>query len=256
MSRTAIDLNVDIGEGFGRYRIGDDEEVIKHATSANLATGFHAGDPSIMWATVMYAKKYGVAVGAHPAFQDLRGFGRRRIKMDPSELEADVLYQIGALSAFLKAEGMKMQHVKPHGALYVMAEEDDSYAEAIARAVHAFDPELIVIVEENTRLWKRAKDAGLRVAAEAFPDLNYDSEGKIVLERAKKSWDPDLVAKRALRIVKAGEIESIDGKIIKISADTLCIHSDAPNSPEIIKKVREELRENGVEVKRLSEILG
>jgi len=255
MNKKAIDLNVDIGEGFGRYRIGDDEEIIKHATSANLATGFHAGDPNIMWMTVKYAKKYGVAVGAHPAFPDLRGFGRRRMNVDPSDLEADILYQLGALSAFLKAEGMKMQHVKPHGALYVMAEEDDSYAEAVSKAVHAFDPELIIIVEENTKLWRRAKDAGLRVAAEAFPDLNYDSEGRIIIERVKKAWDPSVVARRALGIVKEGVLESVDGKRLRVSADTLCIHSDAPNAAEIIRRVREELRNNGVEVKSLSEIL-
>lgn len=250
-----IDINVDIGEGYGRYRIGNDEEVIKHSTSANVATGFHAGDPSIMWTTVRYAKKYNVAVGAHPAFQDLRGFGRRRIKMDPEELKADVLYQIGALSAFLRAEGMRLQHVKPHGALYVMAEEDRSYAEAIVEAVRLFDPELIIVVEENTELWNQAKRAGLRVAAEAFPDLNYDSNGKIVIERVKQAWDPDLVAKRALSIVKHGEIESIDGKKVKLRADTICIHSDAPNSPDIIKRVREYLLENGVEVRPIREIL-
>ena len=250
-----VDINVDIGEGYGRYRIGNDEEIIKHATSANVAAGFHAGDPSIMWTTVKYAKKYGVAVGVHPSFQDIRGFGRRRMKVDPDDLKSDVLYQIGALAAFVKAEGLKLQHVKPHGALYVMAEEDPAYAEAIVEATTAFDPELIIITERDTELWKRAQKAGLKVVAEAFPDLNYDSQGKIIIERVKQAWDPMLVARRAIGIVKEGVLETVDGKKLSLSVRTLCVHSDAPNSADVIRTVREELIKNGIEVKPLSQIV-
>jgi UPF0271 protein len=250
-----IDINVDTGEGFGRYKIVDDEEVIKYATSINLATGFHAGDPVIMWTTVKIAKKYNLAVGAHPGLQDLRGFGRRRIMVDPEELKADILYQLGALEAFLRAEGLKMQHVKPHGALYVMAETDDAYAEAIGEAVRLYNPELIIITEKNTALWRIARYKGLRVATEAFPDLNYDSQGRIIIERVKKAWDPDIVARRALMVVKDKKIDTIDGKLIDMDVETICIHGDAPNASQIIRRVREILAANGVELVKLSEIV-
>jgi UPF0271 protein len=250
-----IDINVDTGEGYGRYRLGDDEAVIKYVTSANIATGFHGGDPVVMWNTVKYAKKYNVAVGAHPAFQDLRGFGRRVIRMDPDELKADILYQLGALDAFLKAEGIKMQHVKPHGALYMVVENDEAYAEAVVEAIRLYNPELIFFTEYNTVAWKKGKDAGLRVAAEAFPDLLYDSTGRWILERVKKPTDPTTVAKRAVNIAKNGVIETIDGKTIKIVANTICIHSDSPNAPEVARVVREELERNGVEVTSVGKIL-
>jgi len=252
-----IDINVDTGEGFGRYRVGpfEDEEVFKYATSINLATGFHAGDPVIMWNSIKAAKKYGIAIGAHPGLQDIRGFGRRRILLDPEELKADLLYQIGALEAFLRVENLRMQHVKPHGALYVMAEIDPAYAEAIVEAVAMYNPDLILITERNTELWKKAQSKGLRVAAEAFPDLNYDPSGKIIIERVKKAWDPELVARRALMVIKEKKIDTIDGKKIDMDVHTICIHGDAPNAPEIIRTVRKRLEENGVKVVKLAEIL-
>ncbi|MDW8084472.1 MAG: 5-oxoprolinase subunit PxpA [Candidatus Caldarchaeum sp.] len=255
MSRIMIDINVDTGEGYGRYRLGNDEEVIKYVTSANIATGFHGGDPVVMWNTVRYAKKYGVAVGAHPAFQDLRGFGRRVIKMDPEELKADVIYQLGALDAFLRAEGLQMQHVKPHGALYMVVEQDEAYAEAVVEAVRNYNPELIFFTEYETVAWKKARKAGLRTVAEAFPDLQYDSSGRWIIERVKKPMDPETVAKRALNMAKNGVVETIDGKTIKITAHTLCIHSDSPNAPEVAKTVRNELERNGIELAPAKRIL-
>ncbi|MEM1944046.1 MAG: 5-oxoprolinase subunit PxpA [Nitrososphaerota archaeon] len=255
MPVSRIDINVDTGEGFGRYRLGNDEEVIKHVTSANVATGFHGGDPVVMWDTVRYAKKYGVAVGAHPAFQDLRGFGRRVIKMEPEELKADILYQIGALDAFLRAEGMRMQHVKPHGALYMVAEHDEAYAEAIVEAIRSYNPELIFFTEYGTVAWKKARSAGLRTVAEAFPDLQYDSEGRWIIERVKKPADPETVARRAVSIAKNGTVETVDGRVIKIVAQTLCIHSDTPNAPEVARTVRSELERNGVEVVPVGKIM-
>ncbi|MEM2041588.1 MAG: 5-oxoprolinase subunit PxpA [Nitrososphaerota archaeon] len=243
-----IDINVDIGEGYGRYRLGNDEEVIRYVSSANVATGFHGGDPVVMWNTVRYAKKYGVAVGAHPAFQDLRGFGRRVIKMEPDELKADIIYQLGALDAFLRTEGLKMQHVKPHGALYMVVEHDEAYAEAVIDAVRSYNPELIFFTEYGTVAWKKARDAGLRTVSEAFPDLQYNSEGRWIMERVKKPMDPATVARRAVNIAMNGTVETVDGKTIKIVAQTLCLHSDSPNAPEVAKVVRAELERNGIEV--------
>ncbi|PWV37805.1 MAG: hypothetical protein DJ555_00530 [Desulfurococcaceae archaeon] len=252
-----MDINVDTGEGYGRYRVASfsDEDVFKYATSINLATGFHAGDPTIMWSTVKAAKKYNLGIGAHPGLQDLRGFGRRRILIDPEDLKADLIYQIGALDAFLKIEGVRMQHVKPHGALYVMAEQDAAYAEAIVEAVALYNPELILITERGTEVWRKAQSKGLKVVAEAFPDLAYDPNGRIIIERVKKAWDPDLVAKRALMVVKEKKIDTIEGKKIDMDVQTICIHGDAPNAPDVIKRVREVLENEGVKLVRLSEIV-
>jgi len=148
-----IDINVDAGESFGRYKLGNDDEVLRYATSANIATGFHAGDPMVLWNTIKICKKYNVAVGAHPGFQDLRGFGRRRMFVDPEELKADLIYQLGAIEGFLKVEGLELQHVKLHGALYVMAETDETYASAVVEAVESYNPELIIVIEKDTALW-------------------------------------------------------------------------------------------------------
>ncbi len=250
-----IDINVDAGESFGRYKLGNDEEVLKYATSVNSATGFHAGDPSVLWTTIKIAKKYGIAVGAHPGLQDLRGFGRRRILVDPEELKADLIYQLGAIDGFLKVEQLKLQHVKPHGALYVMAETDEAYASAVIDAVKAYNPDLIIITERNTLLWNKCKAEGIRVASEVFVDLKYDAQGKIIIERAKQPWDPNVVLRRALMAVKEGKIDTVDGKFIEVKADTICIHGDAPNAVDVIKTLREGLQREGVEVVRLSEII-
>lgn len=251
-----IDINVDIGEGFGRYRIGNDEAVMKHATSANIATGFHGGDSAIMLDTVRLAKKYNVAVGAHPALQDLRGFGRRRILIDPDELYPDLLYQIGALDGIARSEGLKVEHVKLHGALYAMTEDTDRYAEAAASAIHSYRPDLIVITERETEMQKAAEKAGLRVAIEAFPDLKYTAQGKIIIERTKEVWDPELVAERSLRLVRDGYIDMVDGGRLKTEVSTICLHSDAPNAPAIIERVRSRLGENGIGFRKIGEILG
>lgn len=250
-----IDINVDAGESFGRYKLGNDDEVLRYATSANIATGFHAGDPMVLWNTIKICKKYNVAVGAHPGFQDLRGFGRRRMFVDPEELKADLIYQLGAIEGFLKVEGLELQHVKLHGALYVMAETDETYASAVVEAVESYNPELIIVTEKDTALWKECKSKGIKVASEVFVDLKYDAQGKIVIERAKKPWEPDVVLKRALMAVKDGKIDTIDGKLIDVKADTICIHGDAPNAVNIIRTLREGLESEGVVVTKLSEIV-
>lgn len=251
----SIDINVDSGESFGRYKIGNDEEVLRYATSANIATCFHAGDPSVLWTTIKIAKKYGVAVGAHPGLQDLRGFGRRRIPVDPEELKADLIYQLGAIDGFLRVEGLKLQHVKLHGALYVMAEVDETYASVLIDVVKSYNPELIVITEKDTILWKKCKAEGIKVASEVFVDLAYDKQGKIIIERVKKAWDPNVVLKRALMAVKEGKIDTVDGGFIEVKPDTICVHGDAPNAVEVIRTLREGLERNGVKVTRLSEVV-
>jgi len=250
-----IDINVDMGESFGRYKLGNDEEVMKYISSANIACGFHASDPSVMNHTVKLAKEYDVAVGAHTGLPDLQGFGRREMKITPEELKNNTIYQIGALDAFLKVNNMKMQHVKPHGSLYGMVERDEAYAEALIQAVSEYNRELIILTERGTVLWEKGVKAGLRMAAEAFIDLNYDAEGHWVIERVKKLWAPQEVADRAISVVKDGKIATIEGKLIPIRADTLCCHGDASNAVDVVKKVREEFDKQGITVANLSNIL-
>jgi UPF0271 protein len=193
-----VDLNVDMGESFGRYKLGNDEEVMQYITSANVACGYHAGDSLVMHETVALAKKYGVAVGAHTGLEDKRGFGRRRMDITPEELKSDTLYQLGALDAFLKVNGMSMQHVKPHGILYRMVSDEEKYAAAYLEAVKSFNPELFVMIPRGTLIWKLGTDMGLKMAAEILIDLSYDDEGNWVLERAKKARSPEEVAERAV----------------------------------------------------------
>lgn len=253
-----IDINVDMGESFGRYKLGNDEEVMKYITSTNIACGFHAGDPTVMRATVRLAKKYNVAVGGHPGLPDLLGFGRREIKVTPEELRDYIVYQLGALKAFVEAEGLKLQHIKPHGALYAMVERDEALAEAIIDAVLDVDPELIFITEseEKSKAHIIAKKKGVKVARDAMIDLKYDPQGNWIIERTKKALDPNVVAERALMVVKEGKITAIDGSLIKMEAETLTLHGDSPNAPEVAKTVRKRLEEEGIEVVPLREVLG
>lgn len=252
MSRKIIDINVDIGEGFGRYEIGNDEEVIKWATSANVAAGFHAGDPNTINRIIKYAKKYSVAVGVHPGFQDLRGFGRRKIDIDGEELKNDILYQIGAVEAFVRRAEMKLQHVKLHGALYTITNTNDEYAEVFSELIQEYNPELFVITEQGTVLDKKCKQKGIRVANEAFPDLNYDKNGKIIIEKVKMAWEPAVVARRAVRLAKEGILVTESNVELLTNPQTLCIHSDTPNASEIIKIVRLALEKEGIECANLA----
>ena len=251
----AIDINVDMGESFGRYKIGNDEEVMKYISSANIACGFHASDPSVMDRTVKLAKKYGVAAGAHTSLRDLQGFGRREMKITPEELKNDTVYQLGALDAFLKINNMKMQHVKPHGVLYRMVEQDEGYAEAYVEAVSEYNPELYILTESGTVLWEKGIKAGIRMAAEALVDLSYDAKGNWVIERKKKTWAPQEVADRAVSVVRDGKIATIEGKLIDVRADTICCHGDAPNAADVVKRIREEFDKQGITVANLGDLL-
>jgi UPF0271 protein len=249
-----IDLNADVGESFGAYAIGHDPGLMKSITSANVAAGFHAGDPTVLRATVRRAKSHGVAVGAHPSFPDLVGFGRREMTMSPREAEDLVLYQVAAVAGVAHVEGVTLQHVKPHGALYNMAARDAALAGAIARAVASFSPSLILLGLPGSELLKAGTAAGLRVAAEVFADRAYEPDGSLVSRKRLGSiiHDVDDVVARAVQMVKEGTVVAIDGSTIRLSADTICVHSDTPGADELAAKLRTALQAAGVAVKPLA----
>ncbi len=248
MAKYDVVLNADMGESFGRYRIGNDEELMSYVTSANLACGFHAGDPSVIREAVRLAKKCHVAVGAHPGFQDLKGFGRRMIDITPEELIDDLLYQLGALDAFLKVEGMKMWHISPHGMLDPLVSSQEKYAEAFISAIQAYNPKLIMVIEDKSLLAKKAKKAGLRVAPVMLPDLKYDAEGNMLIERVKRPADPAEVARQAVSVIKNHKLETVTGKEIECQAEVLCFHGDAPNAVEVLQRVRQEFEKEGINI--------
>jgi UPF0271 protein len=245
-----IDLNCDMGEGFGVYAMGYDEQVMPFVTSINVACGFHASDPSNMLRTVQLAKKHGVAVGAHPSFPDLVGFGRRNMAATPEEIRADTIYQIGALWAFCQSEGVRLQHVKPHGALYNMAATDIRIATAIAEAIRSVDPRLFMLCLGKSQMVEAAKKVGARYVEEAFADRAYTNEGTLV-PRSKPGaviHDIGLVAERVLSMVKHQRVTSIDGVEIPIVAQTVCVHGDTPEAVEMTKLIRKRLEESAIVV--------
>jgi UPF0271 protein len=248
-----IDLNSDVGESFGVYRLGLDEEVIPHITSANIACGFHAGDPGIMRKTVSLAGKHGVAIGAHPGFPDLMGFGRRNLDATLEEIQDYILYQTGALQAFALSQGLKLQHVKSHGGLYNMAVANPKIWDAMAEAVAKVDTEIILVVlaaANRDDLLRMGNRAGIRLAFEAFPDRAYKKDGSLVPRKEKGAVieDYELVAQRAIKMALEGKVAAIDGTEINLKAETLCVHGDNPAAVQMVKKIRERLRDAGVEV--------
>lgn len=250
-----IDLNADLGEAFGAYAMGTDEAVLAYVSSANVACGFHAGDPTVIDRTVARAVRAGVAVGAHPSHFDLRGFGRREIAADPAEVEADVVYQLGAVAAFARAHGSHLTHVKPHGALYNQAARDEALARAVSRGVARFSRDLVLVGLAGSSAMRRAAEAeGLRFAAEAFADRAYDAEGRLVPRSRPGALitDPASAAAKAVRIVCEGTVTSIDGTAVDMAADTLCLHGDNPPALEIARAVRDALEAAGVTVLALA----
>ena len=249
-----IDLNADVGESFGAYAIGHDPGLMKSITSANVAAGFHAGDPSVLRATVRRAKAHGVAVGAHPSFPDLAGFGRREMVMSPREAEDLVLYQIAAVAGVAQVEGVQLQHVKPHGALYNMASRDVALAGAVARAVAAFSPGLILLGPPGSELLKAGTALGLRVVGEAFADRAYEPDGSLVSRKKLGAiiHDVDAVVERSIRLAKDRTVVAIDGSIVHLRADTICVHGDTPGADELAAKLRQALERAGVEVKPMA----
>ena len=250
---SCVDLNCDLGESFGAYTMGMDAEVIPKVTSVNVACGYHAGDPLIMEKTVALAKQHGAAIGAHPGFPDLMGFGRRQMVVTPEEAGAYVKYQVGALMAFAKAHGLRLQHVKPHGALYNMAAKDEKLAEGICKAIYSIDPELIFMGLAGSVMLEAAERIGLKTASEVFADRAYNDDGSLVA-RSKPGaviHDPEAAVARAVKMAKEGKVISINGKEIDIRADSICVHGDNPKAIETVIKLRNALIEQGVEVKSL-----
>jgi UPF0271 protein len=246
-----IDLNCDLGESFGTYAIGMDEDVIRYISSANVACGFHASDPSVMQSTVRLAKKAGVSVGAHPGLPDLQGFGRRNMDINPEDAKAMTLYQIGALAAFCKAEGVRLCHVKPHGALYNMAGKDYKLARAICEAVRDFDPSLILLGLSGSQMLKAAEELGLSSAREVFADRAYEEDGSLVSRSKPGSMIEDEAINRVLRMVTEGRVRAISGKDIPIQADSVCVHGDGPKALAFVMKIRAALEKTGIEVASL-----
>ncbi len=252
-AKTQIDMNSDVGESYGVYKLGLDEEVIPHITSANIACGFHAGDPAVMRKTVALAKQNRVEIGAHPGYPDLIGFGRRNIDASLEEIRDYVTYQVGALQAFALSQGLRTQHVKAHGSLYNMAVANPQIWEAMAEAVAEIDREIIFVVLASSKresLLEMGRRHGIRIAFEAFPDRAYTKEGSLVSRKEKGAviHDPQIVAQRALKMALEGKVIASDGTEIELKAETLCVHGDNPEAVEIVKSIRQELTAAGIEV--------
>lgn len=245
-----VDLNCDLGESFGAYTIGMDERVLPFITSANVACGFHASDPSVMEKTVRMAKEKKIGVGAHPGFPDLLGFGRRNMNVSPDEARAYIIYQIGALQAFCKEQGVHLQHVKPHGALYNMAARDAALAEAVCAGVKAVDPELILLGLSGSQMLLAAESMGLRCAREVFADRAYEEDGSLVARTKEGAMitDEELAVKRVLRMIVEGKVESVTGKDIPIQADSICVHGDGEKALAFVEKIRGALTQAEVEI--------
>lgn len=245
-----LDLNCDMGEGLGAWKMGDDAALLEHVSSANIACGYHAGDPGIIHRTVELAIDKGVAVGAHPSLPDVQGFGRRQMQVSPAEAYDMVLYQIGALGAFAIACGGKLAHVKPHGALYNMAAKDGKLARAIARAVKDFDPSLVLFGLAGSELIRAGEQAGLKTANEVFADRTYQADGSLTPRSELGAMIPEVSASIAQvkRMIEEGRVRSLDGADVTVRADTLCIHGDEPNAVEFARRIRQALTEAGVRI--------
>ena len=251
--KKTIDLNCDMGESYGVYRLGEDQAAMPLISSANVACGFHASDPDNMWKTVQLAKKHGVAVGAHPAYPDLVGFGRRQMALSNAEIEATILYQLGALQGFCRAEGVKMQHVKAHGALYNKAEKDADTAMAIAKAIQKFDPALIMVCMAGSVMVEAAKRIGLPYAQEVFADRAYTAQGTLVARKLPGAVIHDLneVVARVMQMVEKQTVTTIDGQELPLCADTVCVHGDTPGAVEMIARIRHALEAAGFAVQAM-----
>lgn len=248
-----IDLNADVGESLGPWSMGDDAALIPLVTSVNVACGFHAGDPRIIERTVGLAVAAGAAIGAHPGYPDLVGFGRRDLAMVPADLEAAIVYQVGAVAAFARAAGTELRHVKAHGALYNRAAVDPETAAAVAGAVRRCSPDLVLVGLAGSELLRAGVDAGLRVAAEAFPDRAYERDGTLRSRSLPGAvlTDGDAIAERAVRMARDGVVIAADGSRVRLRADTLCLHGDAPGAVEHARAVRAALEAAGIAVRRV-----
>lgn len=249
-----VDLNCDLGESFGRYKLGLDEEVIKYVSSVNIACGFHASDPVVMEKTVKLAKKNNISIGAHPGFLDLMGFGRRNMDISLEEAKAYTKYQIGALYGFCKSENIKLNHVKPHGALYNMAAKDYNLAKAICESIYEFDKEIILLGLSGSELIRAGEDIGLKCANEVFTDRAYEEDGSLVSRKKEGAviTDEKEAINRVIDMIVKKQVKTINGKYIDIKADSICVHGDGIKALEFVKKINEKLKENNIEIKPLS----
>ena len=253
MFQYKVDLNSDVGESFGNYKLGLDEEVMKHITSANIACAWHAGDPLVMDRTVEIAIKYGLGVGAHPGFPDLMGFGRRNMAVTPEELKTYVKYQLGALMAFALSKQIKIQHIKCHGAMYNMAAKDMDLARAMAEAVYEVDKNIIFVGLSNSIMTKVAEEIGLKVVHEVFADRAYNSDGTLVSRKLDGAviHDANLAISRVLRMIKEGKVTAVNGEDIEINAQSICVHGDNPEAVNFVKKICTRLEQEGIQVTRM-----
>ncbi|WP_121021541.1 LamB/YcsF family protein [Helicobacter vulpis] len=251
-----VDLNSDIGEGFGCYRMGDDEAIMAQVSSVNCACGWHAGDPLIMQKIAKQAKVLGVGLGAHPSFPDLLGFGRRKMEISPKEARAYVLYQVGALGAFAKACGYSLQHVKLHGSLYNQAAHDISLATAILEAIEDYDPNLVILCLSGSVMANQAQKRGLRVAQEVFADRRYYPNARLVERAHPKALvsDPKEAVEQVLGMVVDRRVKTIDGTNIEIQADSICIHGDHKEALELARQIRQALESQHISIKSFNEL--
>jgi 5-oxoprolinase (ATP-hydrolysing) subunit A len=250
----AIDVNVDMGESFGRWNLGDDASLMPHISSANIACGFHAGDPGAMRRTVGAAVEHDLQIGAHVALPDLLGFGRRPMKISPADLTDYCTYQIGALAAFVAAGGGRLAHVKPHGALYAMCAQDAEMAEAVARSIAEVDPQLVLLALRDDHA-AEVERHGVRLVTEAFVDLDYDPDGNLLIEAVKQASDPDEVAERAVRVARERKVQTTAGTDLDVDSPTICLHGDAPNALDVARAVKQRLDHEGIAVRPLAELL-
>ncbi len=256
-----VDLNSDIGEGFGSYKMGMDTEIMKCVTSVNIACGWHAGDALIMDKTVKFAKENNVSIGAHPGFPDLLGFGRRKIMISPEEARVYMLYQLGALDAFAKANNYTIQHMKLHGGFYNMAASDEKLANAVLDGIQEYNKnygkEIIVMILSGSYMAKEAKRRGMKVAEEVFADRGYNPDGTLVNRSLPGAFvkDPEEAIARVIKMVKEKKVTAVNGEEIDINADSICVHGDNPKAIEFVEKIKKSLIENGVEVVALEKFI-
>ncbi len=251
-----VDLNCDLGESFGAYVMGMDDKVIPHITSANVACGYHASDPVVMEKTIALCRANSVAVGAHPGFPDLMGFGRRDMRLSPAEAKAYMLYQIGALEAFCRAAGVKLCHVKPHGALYNMAAKDSALAKAICQAIREFDSTLVLLALAGSEMIRAAQEMGLPYAQEVFADRGYEEDGSLVARSKPGAMitDEEEAIARVVRMVTEGKVRAVTGKDVPVKADSICIHGDGEHALQFAQKIREALISSNVQLVPLQQL--
>ena len=248
-----IDLNCDLGEAFGNYSFGGDKDIIPLITSANIACGFHAGDENVMNETIQLAKENNVGIGAHPGLPDLQGFGRRKMDIKPKEIYNLVVYPLGALNGFCKIHGTRINHVKPHGALYNMGAKNKEIAQAIAQAVYDFDKSLVLVGLSNTLLISEAEALGLRTASEVFADRRYEDDGQLVSRQESDATitNTDEALQQVLKMVTENKVVSKNGKEIDLQADTICVHGDGAHALDFVTQIRKKLTKEGIDIQSL-----